>query len=221
MRGRGVTESWSAQASNAYDGQSRVHCPVGLVAPARHGDDSHGSTGVWRLSGAKVLDPAPNPLGFSPVPWAHRGRYRRPEANEVPIGRMTAPTGLSITQIRNAATGAANENEEWVRIVNDGPSNWDIRGWLVTDETDQQLRPHVYVFPATLAAGQSWTFDPGEAIYLFSGRGQDRFYARPSSGRPQFHFYWNRDAMVWNNAGDRVYVRKPDGTFATQPFPIP
>jgi hypothetical protein len=134
---------------------------------------------------------------------------------------MTTPTGLSITNIHNAKLGATDERDEWVRIVNDGTQTWDIRGWLLTDETDQQLRPHVYAFPATLATGQGWSFAPGESIYVFTGRGQDVFNAAPSTGRPQFHLFWNRDAMVWNNSGDRVYLRHPDGTFATQPFPIP
>jgi hypothetical protein len=31
----------------------------------------------------------------------------------------------------------------------------------------------------------------------------------------------NRQAMVWNNSGDRVYLRNADGTFVTQPFPVP
>jgi hypothetical protein len=72
-----------------------------------------------------------------------------------------------------------------------------------------------------LAKGQGWTFDPGEAIYVFTGHGDDAFIATPASGRPQFHLYWGRDAMVWNNSGDRVYLRNADGTFVTQPFPIP
>jgi hypothetical protein len=134
---------------------------------------------------------------------------------------MSPPTGLSIVAIHNAARGAADKDDEWVLIVNGGSQTWDIRGWRVTDETDQQLRPHKYEFPATLAKGQGWTFDPGEAIYVFTGRGDDVFIASPATGRPQFHLYWGRDAMVWNNSGDRVYLRNSDGTFVTQPFPIP
>lgn len=134
---------------------------------------------------------------------------------------MATPTGLSITRIHNGKQGAKDENDEWVLIVNDGTQTWDIRGWRLTDETDQQLRPHIYVFPTNLARDQGWTFAPGEAIYVFTGHGADVFHANPSSGRPQFHLHWNRDAMVWNNTGDRVYLRNVDGTFVTQPFPIP
>lgn len=132
---------------------------------------------------------------------------------------MAAPTGLRIAGIRNAATGATNENEEWALILNEGDRRWDIRGWILTDETSQQLRPHIYRFPDALPSA-GWSFDPGEAIYLFTGKGTDGFH-RPTDGRPQFHFYWGRNAMVWNNPGDRVYLRNDDGTFVTQPFPVP
>jgi hypothetical protein len=144
--------------------------------------------------------------------------HDKPSSIEVPV---TSPTGLSITAIHNAKSGANDENDEWVRIVNDGTQTWDIRGWRLTDETLAQLRPHIYVFPGTISNGNSWNFAPREAIYVFTGRGSDTFTPAPSSGRPQFHFHWNRDAMVWNNSGDRVYLRNADGTFVTQPFPVP
>ena len=135
---------------------------------------------------------------------------------------MPPPTGLEIRAIHNAARGATDENHEWVLIVNYGREGWSIRGWRLTDETDQQLRPHIYRFPDFLAKGQGWTFAPGEAIYVFTGHGDDVFSGTPGEGhRQQFHLYWNRDAMVWNNSGDRVYLRNDDGTFVTQPFPVP
>jgi hypothetical protein len=135
---------------------------------------------------------------------------------------MTEPTGLKILAIHNAPKGAKNENEEWVQIANDGIATWDLRGWLLTDETSQQLRPHIYTFPDSLGNGRDWSFAPGELIYVFTGTGPDTFIAAPSGGkRPQFHFHWGRNAMVWNNTGDSVYLRNPDGTFATQPLQVP
>lgn len=135
---------------------------------------------------------------------------------------MAEPSGLRIVAIHNAHRGATNTGEEWVQIDNEGTQQYTIHNWEVTDETDQQLRPHIYRFPSNLADGKGWTFDPGESLYLLTGHGQDVFIAKPSNeGRPQFHFYWNRDAMVWNNSGDRVYLRSDDGRFVTVPFPIP
>lgn len=29
---------------------------------------------------------------------------------------------------------------------------------------------------------------------------------------PQFHFHWNRTTFVWNNSGDRVYLRPASST---------
>jgi hypothetical protein len=134
---------------------------------------------------------------------------------------VAEPSGLRITRIHNAKQGATNENDEWVLIQNDRQQKWDVRGWRLTDETDRQIEPHIFRFPAALANGQGWTFDPGEVIYVFTGRGDDVFIGSPSSGRQQFHLHWGRNAMVWNNSGDRVYLRNADGTFVTQPFPIP
>ncbi len=135
---------------------------------------------------------------------------------------MTRPTGLRIIAIHNQKAGSKDVEDEYVTILNDGPQAWDLSGWLVTDETDQQLRPHVYTFPQKLTSGKGWTFAPGEAIFVITGPGDDKFIASPGTGnRPQFHFHWNRTSFVWNNSGDRVYLRHPDGTFATEPFPIP
>jgi hypothetical protein len=135
---------------------------------------------------------------------------------------MTRPTGLRITAIHNQKAGSKDLEDEYVTILNDGTQTWQLSGWLVTDETDQQLRPHEYTFPEKLTGGSGWTFDPGEAIFVITGRGDDKFIANPGDGmRPQFHFHWNRTSFVWNNSGDRVYLRHPDGTFATEPFPTP
>ena len=60
-----------------------------------------------------------------------------------------------------------------------------------------------------------------ESIYVFTGMGRDAFLPKTNGDRPQFHFYMNRRAMVWNNTGDRAYLRNQDGTFVTQPFPVP
>src|SRR5438067_5729696 len=133
----------------------------------------------------------------------------------------TRPSGVRIVEIKNQRRGAKSADEEWLQIDNDGSTNWKLIGWLVTDETPTQERPHEYRFPPTLAGGGAWTFDPGESIYLFTGSGRDAFIPRTAGHRPQFHFYWGRRAFVWNNTGDRAFLRHPDGTFATEPFPVP
>lgn len=135
---------------------------------------------------------------------------------------MANPTGLKIMSIHNAATGAKDTNDEWIRIDNDGSQSWQLFGGMITDQTATQQHVHIYHFPKELQAGVGWKFDPGETIYVVTGAGADVFIAKPSNGgRPQFHLHMGRKAMVWNNTGDRVYLRNADGTFLTVPFPVP
>jgi|SRR2546428_3993659 len=134
---------------------------------------------------------------------------------------MPVPTGLRIVRIRNARAGAANPNDEWILINNEGRQAWQIVDWMVTDETPEQKRVHEYRLPEVIG-NTPWQFEPGESIYVFTGVGTDKFIAKPSNGgRPQFHLFMNRHAMVWNNTGDRAYLRNDDGTFVTEPFPVP
>ena len=134
---------------------------------------------------------------------------------------MSATTGLKIKRIHNQSEGAKNTNDEWVSLANEGTQQWGIVGWEITDQTARQQRVHIYTFPPLLAGGQTWRFDPGEYIFVFTGHGRDVFLPKSGDTPAQFHFYMNRDAFVWNNPGDRVYLRHADGTFATQPFPVP
>jgi endonuclease YncB( thermonuclease family) len=84
-----------------------------------------------------------------------------------------------------------NLNEEWVRFTNEGDAPLDLSGWLVADESSS----HRYRFDELeLAAGASVT--------LFTGCGRDTSTER----------YWcNDDSAVWNNSGDTVFLRDPQG----------
>lgn len=131
---------------------------------------------------------------------------------------MAEPTGIRIQRIRNAKTGAKDENEERILINNDGAQRWTLADRMITHQTAAQQHVHIYRFPAQTSGGD-WTFDHGESILVSTGIGTDTFIPQPSSGdRPQLHSYMNRKAMVWNDCGDRVYRRNANGTFVTQPF---
>ena len=80
--------------------------------------------------------------------------------------RVQVNTGLRITKIQNQRTGAKDTGREWIRIANEGAQRWDLRGWLITDETDRQINPHIFKLPSVLADGSSWTLDPSEAPSL-------------------------------------------------------
>jgi hypothetical protein len=87
------------------------------------------------------------------------------------------------------------------------------------------LRSSVYTSIASRSDWQterSGSSTPGKASTSSRGAGVDQLLTNPGAGhRPQFHLHMNRQAMVWNNSGDRVYLRNADGTFVTQPFPVP
>jgi hypothetical protein len=133
---------------------------------------------------------------------------------------LSIPTGLRIATIHNQTVGSTDPNDEHVLIVNEGQRDWNMAGWLLTDETDRQINPHEFVFPEVIDA-KRWTFAPGERIFVMTGRGKDQFVPASAGNPPQFHFHWNRTSFVWNNKGDRVYLRNATGQFTTEPLRAP
>lgn len=87
-----------------------------------------------------------------------------------------------------------NLNEEWVRFTNAGSTTVDLDGWQIADESAS----HRYRFAdLTLATGDSVT--------VFTGCGSDR-------NDPPVERYWcNEVSAVWNNSGDTVFLRDPNG----------
>jgi hypothetical protein len=136
---------------------------------------------------------------------------------------MTKPTGLRIPGIHNQRSGSKNLEDEYVVIVNQGHRPGICRGGWSPMKPINNSGLMSILSPEHLTSGRGWKLDPGDAIFVTTGPGDDTFIAHPASAgnRPQFHFHWNRTSFVWNNSGDRVYLRHPDGRFATEPFPIP
>ena len=99
---------------------------------------------------------------------------------------------LTVARIRADADGDDNRNlnDEYVVLRNDGDSTLRLDGWTVSDEAGK-----TYAFPS------GTTLSPGESLTLYTGRGDTR--------HPDY--YWGRDGAVWNNDGDVVTVRRPDG----------
>lgn len=125
---------------------------------------------------------------------------------------------LRIIRIHTQATGSKHPSEEWVLIINEGDEPWDVAGWILTHERTEQHDGDAFIVPATFPEGGHWRFDPGERLYLHTGSGHDTFVrGKP----PQFHFYWHRTNFVWTIPGENVYLRSPDGRFATRPFAVP
>lgn len=88
-----------------------------------------------------------------------------------------------------------NLNGEWVRFTNAGVEAIDLDGWEVADESAS----HRYTFDDLRLA-------PGADVTLFSGCGPDDEAAR----------YWCvSGSAVWNNSGDTVFLRDPNGNIVT------
>ncbi len=101
----------------------------------------------------------------------------------VPANGETAPITLT-TQFAGAG------NDEWIRLVNDGPDPIDLGGWTIGDDG----RMHLYVFDA-------FVLDAGSAITLSTGCGSDTPTDR----------FWCLDGEVWDDTGDAATVVDADG----------
>ncbi len=82
-----------------------------------------------------------------------------------------------------------NLNDEYIIIKNIGEEAVDTKGWVIKDSAT-----NIYEF-------NSYQFEPGSTIYLFTGNGTD------SGGI----FYWNSPNPVWNNDFDTLYLRDAGG----------
>lgn len=105
-----------------------------------------------------------------------------------------AAGGVSIYRVYYNSPGTDNRsntslNAEWVQLYNSSYSAISLRDWKLRD-----------------AAG--WT-------YTFTGSIGARSYVTVHTGKgtnTAKHRYWGRAAYVWNNTGDKAYLRKPTGT---------
>jgi competence protein ComEC len=108
-----------------------------------------------------------------------------------------APAALAVAEINADAAGDDRENlnDEYVVFENTGDDTLDLSGWTVEDEAGR-----TYTFPAGTA------LDPGATVTLHTGSGTD-------SGTD---LYWGSGSPIWNNDGDTVIVRTPDGTIVLE-----
>jgi micrococcal nuclease len=88
----------------------------------------------------------------------------------------------------------AGTSGEWVRFTNTGPAPIDLDGWEVADESASN---RYRIGDVALAAGAS--------ITLYTGCGSDT----------DIELFWcSAGSAVWNNGGDTVFLRDPDGNIA-------
>lgn len=123
---------------------------------------------------------------------------------------------VEITSIHNNPSGTDTSkklNDEYVVIRNTTANKrFILTGWIVSDRTPTGQETHLFRFPEKLNGG-GWTLDPGEYIFLMTGKGTDQFIKAEGKQPPQFHFYLQREWFVWNNPGDTAFLRLPNGEF--------
>ena len=89
---------------------------------------------------------------------------------------------------------AANLNDEYFVLQNDGDHHVDLGGWTVENERGFRYRiPHGFTLPAD------------GVVYIHSGAGVDTAQI----------LYWNAPGPVWNNASDIAILRDETGTIVT------
>ncbi len=81
-------------------------------------------------------------------------------------------------------------NAEYVRLTNKRRSTINLKGWTLRDKAG-----HTYRFTTT------FRLPAGKSVYIHTGKGKN-------TGT---HRYWGRSWYVWNNTGDKAYLRDPSG----------
>jgi hypothetical protein len=82
-------------------------------------------------------------------------------------------------------------NHEWVRLTNRRSYTINLRGWTLRDKAN-----HIYTFR------NDFNLQAGANVYIHTGQGTST----------SVHRYWGRGSYVWNNTGDKAYLRAPGGT---------
>jgi len=81
-------------------------------------------------------------------------------------------------------------NGEYVTIKNTGRTAQSLTGWTVRD-----AQSHVYKFG-------TFTLGAGRSVVVHTGKGTNSSTTR----------YWGQGYHVWNNTGDKAYLRTAAGT---------
>jgi len=104
---------------------------------------------------------------------------------------------LVVKRINADAAGddRGNLNDEYIVFENSGDATLDLSEWAVEDEVGKTYR-----FP------EGTTLAPGDSVTLHTGSGTD-------TGTD---LYWGNGSPVWNNGGDTVLVRNPQGDIVHQ-----
>jgi hypothetical protein len=103
---------------------------------------------------------------------------------------------IEITKVYYDSPGSdsgsnASLNNEYIRLTNRRDYAINLKGWTIRDKAN-----HIYRFPT------DFRLQPGANVYIHTGSGST------TTG----HRYWGKGWYVWNNTGDKAYLRTPSGT---------
>ena len=108
-------------------------------------------------------------------------------------GRRLVEGDVVRVEVNADAPGHDNENlnGEWVRFTNVSTRLLDLDGWEIADESAS----HRFVF-------EDVELPPGTAVTIYTGCGVEN----------DRELYWcSQGSAVWNNTGDTVFLRDPNG----------
>jgi len=113
---------------------------------------------------------------------------------------QAAPASVHIYKVYFDSPGSdrgsnTSLNAEYVVIRNGDDVSHSVSGWTVRDRAG-----HRYTFPDGFRLGA------GKQAVIHTGDGTS--YTTSAST----HLYWGREWYVWNNTGDKVILRRADGS---------
>lgn len=120
--------------------------------------------------------------------WNFDGATASTPATAVTDGAVS----LRVAEIHADAAGNdhENENDEYVVLENAGTTAVGLTGWTLGDAAG-----HTFTFPNGFSLG------PGETVTIRTGSGTNTTDT----------LYWGSDSAIWNNGGDDIILRDPDG----------
>ncbi|MGW4497044.1 lamin tail domain-containing protein [Micromonospora sp. NPDC004336] len=109
---------------------------------------------------------------------------------------QAATPAVQITKVYYNSPGVDNRsnsslNAEYVRLTNRRSATLNLKSWTLRDKSN-----HVYKFSG------DFKLRPGASVVIHTGRGTNS----------STHRYWGSRAYIWNNTGDKAYLRNPSGT---------
>jgi hypothetical protein len=107
---------------------------------------------------------------------------------------QAATGGIIIYKVQYNAPGTdtgslSSVNQEYLVLKNTSSTVRYASGWVISDKEN-----HRYTLPYT-------KISPGKVDYVRTGKGTNNWYTR----------YWGSRYYVWNNDGDKAYLRSPSG----------